>query len=99
MELKNVKRERIHKYLEQYPNAEFHQGKTPWGVACDVALPCATQNELHLEDAKSLIANGCIAVGEGANQLPQTLFIILCTTKYCLPQEKHPTPGGLLYRA
>lgn len=71
MELKNVKRERIHKYLEQYPNAEFHQGKTPWGVACDVALPCATQNELHLEDAKSLIANGCIAVGEGAN-MPTT---------------------------
>ena len=71
MELKNVKRERIHKYLEQYPNAEFHQGKTPWGVACDVALPCATQNELNLEDAKSLIANGCIAVGEGAN-MPTT---------------------------
>jgi len=71
MDLKNVKRERIHKYLEQYPNAEFHQGKTPWGVACDVALPCATQNELHLEDAKSLIANGCIAVGEGAN-MPTT---------------------------
>ena len=71
MELKNVKRERIHKYLEQYPNAEFHLGKTPWGVACDVALPCATQNELHLEDAKSLLANGCVAVGEGAN-MPTT---------------------------
>ena len=71
MELKNVKRERIHKYLEQYPSAEFHQGKTPWGVACDVALPCATQNELHLDDAKTLVSNGCVAVGEGAN-MPTT---------------------------
>jgi len=67
MELKNVQRERIHKYLEKYPSAEYHKGKTPWGIACDVALPCATQNELFLEDAKQLVANGCICVGEGAN--------------------------------
>jgi len=71
MELKNVKRERIHKYVEQYPTAEFHQGQTPWGVVCDVALPCATQNELGLEDAKTLTKNGCQAVGEGAN-MPTT---------------------------
>jgi len=71
MELKNVKRERIHKYVEQYPTAEFHQGQTPWGVVCDVALPCATQNELDLEDAKTLTKNGCQAVGEGAN-MPTT---------------------------
>ena len=71
MELKNVKRERIHKYVEQYPTAEFHQGQTPWGVVCDVALPCATQNELDLEDAKTLTNNGCQAVGEGAN-MPTT---------------------------
>lgn len=71
MELKNVKRERIHKYVEQYPGAEFHQGQTPWGVVCDVALPCATQNELGLEDAKTLTKNGCQAVGEGAN-MPTT---------------------------
>ena len=44
MDLKNMKRDRIHKYLEKYPSAEFHKGKTPWGVTCDVALPCATQN-------------------------------------------------------
>ena len=67
MELKNVQRERIHKYLEKYPSAEYHKGKTPWGIPCDVALPCATQNELFLEDAKQLVANGCICVGEGAN--------------------------------
>ena len=71
MELKNVKRERIHKYVEQYPTAEFHQGQTPWGVVCDVALPCATQNELDLKDAKTLTKNGCQAVGEGAN-MPTT---------------------------
>lgn len=71
MELKNVQRERIHKYIEKYPTAEFHKGKTPWGIPCDVALPCATQNELHLEDAKQLVANGCICVGEGAN-MPTT---------------------------
>lgn len=71
MELKNVKRERIHSYTEKYPSAEFHQGKTPWGVSCDVALPCATQNELKLEDAKHLVENGCTCVGEGAN-MPST---------------------------
>ncbi|MCV6629539.1 MAG: NADP-specific glutamate dehydrogenase [Flavobacteriaceae bacterium] len=71
MELKNVKRGRIHEYAEKYPSAEFHKGKTPWHTACDVALPCATQNELHQEDAKALVANGCIAVAEGAN-MPST---------------------------
>ncbi|MGB1449043.1 MAG: NADP-specific glutamate dehydrogenase [Flavobacteriaceae bacterium] len=71
MDLKNVQRERIHKYLDKYPNAEFHAGKTPWNIPCDVALPCATQNELHEEDAKVLVANGCICVGEGAN-MPTT---------------------------
>ena len=71
MDLKNVKRDRIHKYLEKYPSAEFHKGKNPWGVTCDVALPCATQNELNLDDAKTLVNNGCKAVGEGAN-MPTT---------------------------
>ncbi|MGB2475682.1 MAG: NADP-specific glutamate dehydrogenase [Flavobacteriaceae bacterium] len=71
MELKNVKRERIHTFLDKYPSVEFHKGKTPWGVACDVALPCATQNELFLEDAKTLVKNGCECVGEGAN-MPTT---------------------------
>ncbi|MBR9757582.1 MAG: NADP-specific glutamate dehydrogenase [Algicola sp.] len=71
MELKNVKRARIGEYLNTYPNAEFHKGKTPWDIACDIALPCATQNELHEEDAKTLVANGCICVSEGAN-MPST---------------------------
>ncbi|MCR8667068.1 NADP-specific glutamate dehydrogenase [Aestuariibaculum sp. M13] len=71
MNLKNVKRERISEYVKVYPSAQFVEGKTPWGVKCDIALPCATQNELHEEDAKMLLANGCICVSEGAN-MPST---------------------------
>ena len=71
MELKNVKRGRIHEYVEKYPNAKFFKGERPWGVKCDVALPCATQNELNGEEAKTLVANGCICVSEGAN-MPST---------------------------
>ncbi|KAJ8136184.1 hypothetical protein OY671_010603, partial [Metschnikowia pulcherrima] len=54
-------------YVEAFPAATFHEGKTPWGVPCDVASPCATQNESSGEDAKTSIANGCRAVSEGAN--------------------------------
>lgn len=71
MELKNVKRGRIYEYLDKYPNATFHKGETPWGVPCNIAMPCATQNELNEEDAKILIKNGVIAVAEGAN-MPST---------------------------
>ncbi len=71
MELKNVKRGRIHEYAEKYPSAKFFQGERPWGVKCDVALPCATQNELNGDEAKVLVANGCICVAEGAN-MPST---------------------------
>ena len=67
MELKNVKRGRIKEYVDQYPNAKYFEGETPWNVKCDIALPCATQNELHEDDAKALVKNGCICVGEGAN--------------------------------
>jgi glutamate dehydrogenase (NADP+) len=71
MELKNIKRARISAYIEKYPKAKFISGKTPWDVACEVALPCATQNELNEKDATLLIRNGCICVGEGAN-MPST---------------------------
>ncbi|MGB3143508.1 MAG: NADP-specific glutamate dehydrogenase [Maribacter sp.] len=67
MDLKNNKRGRISEYTEKYKSAEFHKGKTPWDVKCDIALPCATQNELHQEDAKKLLDNGCMCVAEGAN--------------------------------
>ena len=71
-EIKEVKRGRIKDYLSYRPNAKYTEGKGIWSVKCDVALPCATQNELNLDDAKMLIANGVTAVGEGAN-MPTTL--------------------------
>jgi glutamate dehydrogenase (NADP+) len=64
---KTKRRGRISDYCAEYAGATFHEGKTPWGVPCDVALPCATQNELLGDDAKLLVANGCMAVSEGAN--------------------------------
>lgn len=71
-EIKEVKRGRLSDYKSYRPNSEYHEGKGIWTVKCDVALPCATQNELHLEDAKVLVENGVIAVAEGAN-MPTTL--------------------------
>ena len=71
MYLKNVQRGRISEYVKKYPKAVFKKGKTPWTVPCDMALPCATQNELNEEDAKKLVANGCKCVSEGAN-MPST---------------------------
>ncbi len=66
MELKNVKRGRIREYADRY-NCEYHEGKTPWNIKCDVAFPCATQNELNGDDAKMLLDNGTMCVVEGAN--------------------------------
>jgi glutamate dehydrogenase (NADP+) len=71
MELKNVKCGCIKEYADKY-KCEYVAGKTPWGVKCDIALPCATQNELQEADANTLVANGCICVAEGAN-MPSTL--------------------------
>ena len=67
MDLKNVKRGRINEYVHKYPNAVFFKNKTTWEIKCDIALPCATQNELNENDAENLIKNGCICVSEGAN--------------------------------
>ena len=73
MELKNMRRGRINKYVEKYPEAKYYEGQRPWRlVKVDVALPCATQNELDREDAGALIENGCICISEGAN-MPTTL--------------------------
>ena len=66
MELKNVQRGRIKEYAKKY-NCEFHEGKRPWFIKCDVALPCATQNEVSKEEAEMLVKNGCTIVAEGAN--------------------------------
>ena len=72
IEVKQVKRARLTEYAKARPNAVYHEGKGVWSVKCDVALPCATQNELLLDDAKALVANGCFAVCEGAN-MPTSL--------------------------
>ncbi len=71
MKLKNVKRGRINEYVKKHPKSKFYKAATPWSVPCEIALPCATQNELNLNDAKTLVKNGCICVSEGAN-MPST---------------------------
>lgn len=87
-EIKEVKRARLTEYKNYRPNSEYHEGKGVWSVKCDVALPCATQNELLLEDAKALVANGCFAVAEGAN-MPTTLD----ATEYLLANGVLFAPG------
>ena len=69
--LKNVKRGRINEYADAYPSASFHKGERPWSINCDIALPCATQNELNGDEAKNLVNNNVIVVAEGAN-MPTT---------------------------
>jgi glutamate dehydrogenase (NADP+) len=70
-ELKNVRRGRISEYTDAFPGSSYHAGSRPWSISCDTAFPCATQNELEAADALNLIANGCMAVAEGAN-MPST---------------------------
>ncbi len=71
LELRASNQDIVKPYSYEYPEAQFHQGKHPWEVKCDVAIPCATQNELNKEDAENLVKNGCICVAEGAN-MPST---------------------------
>ena len=87
-EIKEVKRGRIKEYLEYRPNAVYTEGKGIWTIKCDIALPCATQNELLIDDAKALVANGCIVVAEGAN-MPTTLD----ATKYLQENGVYFAPG------
>ena len=96
-EIKEVKRARIKTYLDYVPTAKYVEGSQGiWTVPCDIALPCATQNELRLDGAKALVANGCYCVAEGAN-MPSTLMPSLtCSrTASCLPRLRHPTPAAL----
>ena len=71
MELKNIFRGRIKEYADKYPSATYYPGERPWGVKCDIAMPCATQNELNGDEAQALVDNGCMCVAEGAN-MPST---------------------------
>lgn len=95
MELKNVKRGRIKEYADKY-KCEYVAGKTPWGVKCDIALPCATQNELQEADANTLVANGCICVAEGAN-MPSTLEAtnVFLAKKILFAPGKASNAGGV----
>ena len=87
-EIKEVKRARLTEYTKYRPNAEYHEGRGVWSVKCDIALPCATQNELFIEDAKQLVANGCIVVAEGAN-MPTTMD----ATEYLQANGVYFAPG------
>jgi glutamate dehydrogenase (NADP+) len=96
MEIKNELRGRISDYLTKYPTAKFVAGKRPWEVKCDVALPCATQNELNEDEAKALVANGCICVAEGAN-MPTTpeAVIVFQKAKILFAPGKASNAGGV----
>jgi len=96
MELKNELRGRISEYVKKYPNAKYVEGKRPWEVKCDVALPCATQNELEGDEAKTLVANGCIAVAEGANMpsTPEAVTVFL-EAKILFAPGKASNAGGV----
>lgn len=88
IDIKQVRRGRIKEYVEARPGAVYHEGARPWGEACDIALPCATQNELPLEEAKALVAGGCRYVVEGAN-MPTTLD----ATQYLKDNGVYFAPG------
>ncbi len=96
MELKNVKRGRISEYVTKYPTAKFVAGKRPWEVKVDIALPCATQNEVSGDEAKVLVANGCICVAEGAN-MPSTpeAITVFQDAKILFSPGKASNAGGV----
>ncbi|MBR0445997.1 MAG: NADP-specific glutamate dehydrogenase [Oscillospiraceae bacterium] len=88
IQVKQVQRARLTEYAKARPNSQYHEGKGVWTVKCDIALPCATQNELLIDDAKALVANGCMAVCEGAN-MPTTME----ATKYLQDNGVYFVPG------
>jgi glutamate dehydrogenase (NADP+) len=96
MELKNEKYGRISEYVKQYPSAKYVEGGKPWEVKCDIALPCATQNELNGDEAKQLLANGCICVAEGAN-MPSTPEAVIAfqEAKVLFAPGKASNAGGV----
>ena len=96
MQLKNVKRGRISEYVKKYPNAKYTKGKTPWNEKCDVAMPCATQNEVNGDDAKALLSNGCFVISEGAN-MPSNLEAVhtFINAKILYAPGKASNAGGV----
>ncbi len=96
LDLKNVKRGRIQDYCETYKNAKYYEGQRPWGVKCDIALPCATQNEINEQDARTLVENGCYLVAEGANMpsTPEAVEVFL-KAKILYAPGKASNAGGV----
>ncbi len=96
MNLKNVKRGRISEYVKNYPKSMFNKGEKPWSTPCDIALPCATQNELDENDAKKLVSNGCFCVSEGAN-MPSTkdAISVFHKSKILFAPGKASNAGGV----
>jgi len=96
MELKNMMRGRIKEYADEYPGAVYFENQRPWSVKCDIALPCATQNELSGDDAKMLVSNGCICVAEGANMpsTPKAISVFL-QNKILYGPGKAANAGGV----
>jgi len=95
LELKNVKRGRIKEYADKY-GCEYHEGQRPWGVKCDVALPCATQNEINKAEAETLVKNGCKAVAEGANMPSEPEAVeVFINNKILFAPGKAANAGGV----
>ncbi len=96
MELKNIRRGRIAEYVKKYPKAEYLEGQRPWGVKVDVALPCATENEVNAEEAKTLVKNGCYVVAEGANMPSEPAAIdVYLQNKILYGPGKAANAGGV----
>jgi glutamate dehydrogenase (NADP+) len=95
-ELKTARRGRISEYCDEFPNAQYYEGKRPWMVVCDVAIPCATQNEISANDATELIKNGCIAVSEGANMPSEQAAVdMFLEQKILFAPSKAANAGGV----
>ncbi len=96
MDLKNQRRGRIQEYCQKYPRAQFLEGKRPWGVPCELAFPCAIENEIHGDDARALVKNGCLCVAEGAN-MPTNLegVDVFLSAKILYAPGKAANAGGV----
>ena len=95
IDLKTVRRGRISEYIKAYPKASYHADKRPWGVKCDAAFPCATQNEISFEDAQTLVANGCKIVVEGANMPSDERAVQFFRKKLLFGPAKAANAGGV----
>jgi len=94
--LKNVLRGRIKEYADKYPQAQYFENQRPWSIKCDIAMPCATQNEINAEEAQMLVDNGCYCVAEGAN-MPTTpdAIAIFQSNKLLYSPGKASNAGGV----